>query len=362
MDSEVKLYLYNKLNKTNRLFIINPDRKVGKMLKHSGIKLMVPFLNKELRDFNECPEYAKLPPAGYCQTGAINLIFGKESTYNCNCHEKENEILSISRKTWDMFDQNIKFKDNETENKIDYKNNYLIVDKSQESVEEKAVILFGAPSIDIKNLLLIKTAEVLSKYKNTVIVEDIMAPNLYKSGIYDVEKIHKLYKYLENSETSVEFTSQDKEFIPKVEEWMKKLTIKELKHLSPLPDNSNVYGYHVYDALHLAIMGATYEKVKEKTLVVHSYNETAVHVFNKLLNKKDGYISCHNIPGKINDKSFRLLSAEAVREKMSDIKKMEKLISIDYKDKEHKYIKTHNLDNGYIYDSINSERNEKLER
>lgn len=362
LDSEVKLYLYNKLNKTNRLFIINPERKVGKMLKHSGLKLMIPFLNKELKDLNECPEYAKVPPSGYCQRGAINLMFGEDSTYNCDCHEKESEILRISKKAWNEFNQNIEFKESEVENKRDCKNNYSIVDKSQENEKEKAVILFGAPSIDVKNLLLIKTAEVLSKDKNTVIVEDIMAPNLYKSGVYDVEKIHRLYKSLENKKTSVEFTSQDKDFVPMVEEWMKKLTVKELKHLSPLTDNSNVYGFHVYDALHLAIMGATYEKVKDKTSIVHSYNETALHIFNKLLNKKDGYVSCHNIPGKINDKDFRLLSEDDARDKMSDIKEVEKLVSVDYKDKNHKYIKTYNLVDGYIYDSVKSERDEEIER
>lgn len=360
LDSEVKLYLYNKLNKTNKLFMINPERKVGKMLKHSGLELMVPFLNKELKDFNECPEYAKLPPSGYCQTGSINLMFGEDSTYNCDCHEKESEILSIVKQSWDEFNHNIEFKENSIEDKRTFQNSYSVVDKSQEE-REKAVILFGAPSIDIKNLLLIKTAEVLSKEKTKVVVEDIMAPNLYKSGIYDIEKIHKLYKGLENEKISVEFTSQDKKFIPMVENWMKKLTVKELKHLSPLVDNSSVYGFHVYDALHLSIMGATYEKVQDKTTIVHSYNETALHVFNKLLNKKDGYISCHNIPGKINDKNFRLVSEDNIVEKMTDIEEMEKSVSVDYRDNNHKYINSYLLNNGYIYDNIKSERYEEIE-
>lgn len=50
-------------------------------------------------------------------------------------------------------------------------------------------------------------------------------------------------------------------------------------------------------------MGATYDKVKEKTAIVHSYNETALHIFNRLLNKKNGYISCHNVPEEINGKN-----------------------------------------------------------
>lgn len=56
-----------------------------------------------------------------------------------------------------------------------------------------------------------------------------MAPYLYKPGIYNIEEVHKLYKKLESEKTSVEFTSQDEKFIPMLEEWMKKLTIKRFK-------------------------------------------------------------------------------------------------------------------------------------
>lgn len=137
LDKEVKLYLYSKFRKTNKLFVINAERKIGKMLKHSGLEIVLPFLNKELKSMNECPDYAKLPPSGYCQKGAINLMFGVDDTYNCDCNKEESEIVKIVKKLWRRFDENIRFDEKEQENYKKSENKYSIVDKSENSKKKK---------------------------------------------------------------------------------------------------------------------------------------------------------------------------------------------------------------------------------
>lgn len=353
LDLEVKLYVFNRLNKSDKLFIINPERKVGKMLKHSGLDVTIPFLNKDLEDFQRCPDYAKKPPSGYCVTGARKLMFGQNSIYECACKDDQDKLSSILDNMWDDFDKNICIKKEKSET-IENKTEYSIVDKSEDSDKEKAIILFGAPSIDMKNLLLLKTSNLYSDKSTSIVVEDIMAPHLYNDGIYDIESVKAMYKSLQDSGVDVQFNSEDETFPELVNKWLKKLSIKDLNKLSPLTINSDVFGFHVYDALHLAIMGATYEKVKDKIVIMHSYNETAIHIFKEKLGETGGYISCHQLPENYQGKSIRVRNKDDIEQNNELIEEMMENLTVLYKNRNSQLVSKHSLKGK----KINSEREE----
>lgn len=343
LNLETELYAFNRLNKISKLFIINPDRKVGKMLKHSGLKVVIPFINKYLEDFKSCPEYAKKPPAGYCLSGAVKLMFGQADTYRCACEDEDDELTSLITELWVNFEKEMPNSEKKAENQ-DRNTEFSIVDKTVNHNLPKAIILFGAPSIDSKNLLLIKLAKLYSKQDTTILVEDTMPSHLYKEGAFDREEVKKIYKSLEEDGVEIEFNSDDTCFLELVDKWLKQLTIKDLKKLSPLTENSNIFGFHVYDALHLAIMGATQEKVKDKIGIVHAYNETALHIFNKKLGDTAGFISCHQVP----DIGIRLRSEKEKSKVDAEIEEAAENISVLYKDNNSKLISKHGLNDSTI--------------
>ncbi len=343
-DTELKLYIYSKLAEANKLFIINPNTRISKFMRRSGLKITLPFLNKELDDFSRCPDYGKKPPAGYCLGGARAMMFGVTPTYDCICDKLDDsrikEFDEFAGKLWRDFDEHVKVKGEKSEEEKPA-TSFTLFDKSKRPGSEKSIILFGAPSIDLKNLLLAKTSARYSKKKTTVIVEDIMAPYLYGEGIYDPEHVKELYRGLEDDRTEVIFTSEDPDFEKSVESWLKRLKISDLKQLSPYAINSNTYGYHAYDALHLAIMGATYERVKDKIAFVHAYNETALHIFDRYLGDTAGYVSCHNIPGTYYGGGYRVAKPEEMDEEL--IGEIAEGITVVHKDKSGKNARSYKL-------------------
>lgn len=350
LDLETKLYAFNRLNKINKLFIINADGKVGKLLKKSGLKVSIPFINKYLNDFKSCPEYAKKPPAGYCLKGSIQLMLGKLDTYKCTCEEENSKDYRLINNLWTSFEKELDDNEKNEEPKTISKE-FSVVDKTVNHNIPKAIILFGSPSIDSKNLLLIKLAKLYSKEDTTILVEDIMAPYLYKEGVFNKEEVMKMYKTLETEGVKVDFNSEDVHFLELVDKWLKQLTIKDLKKISPLTENSNIFGFHVYDALHLAIMGATQEKVKDKIGIVHAYNEAALHIFNKKIGNTAGYISCHKIP----EIEIRLKDEKEKNKIDLEIENAIGNMSILYKNKDSKLISIHSFSNPII---IKGEREE----
>ncbi len=338
-DTELKLYIYNKLELGNskKLFIINPNTRITKFMRKSGLKVTLPFLNKELEDFSRCPDYGKKPPAGYCLGGARAMMFGVIPTYDCICDKLDDSEVrrfdDFADGLWREFDERIDVKGEigEAEKPA---TSFTIFDKSKKHDAEKSIILFGAPSIDLKNILLAKTSGRYSKKKTTIMVEDIMAQYLYRDGEYDPEHVKELYNGLEDDRPEVMFTSEDPDFEKRVESWLKKLKISDLKQLSPYAINSSTYGYHAYDALHLAIMGATYEGVKDKIAFVHAYNETALHIFDRYLEDTAGYVSCHNIPGTYYGGGYRVSEPEDMDEEL--IENIAEGIIVTHKDKSGK--------------------------
>lgn len=344
LDLEVKLYAYCKLNKSNKLFIINPENKVGKILKHSGLNVSIPFINKNLKELRPCPEYAKEPPAGYCVSGAAKVMLGLNDTYKCECDDKT--FLQDINEMWNEFKLDIVEKENSDSEQNIQKTSLSIVDRAENSESNKSIILFGSPSIDIKNLLLLEISKLYSDKDTSIIVEDIMAPYLYNDGVYDSKKTKQMYKSLEDKGVQVDFNSEDRNFSENVINWLKRLKIKDLKKVLPMKENSDIYGFHVYDAIHLAIMGVTYEKVKDNITIVQAYNESALHVFKDKIGKNGGYISCHQVPGEFDGKSIRISSETDKITKKTIMEKAKRKIKVVYKDKNSKIKGEFSLVNG----------------
>jgi len=291
---ESKVCSIAKTLNVGKIFIVQ-KKKTGRLLRRFSIPVIAPIITKKLSENNLCPQYAKLPPAGFCIKGILSVFFRINSIYECQCNSTHDVLYKVDL-IWYKYKKDLHSichssvclnQNNEKTIKITF--------CSFKEASNSAVVLFGAPTIGVANhtLILLATGNM---NKPSIVIEDTMGIFLYDKKTYNKNEIHSLYNQYKKLGIDVYFNSIAPDFPVLAKKWLEVLKVSDLLKIRNNAHLCVSYPLNVYEAMHLAIMGATYEQHADNTIYMHAYNESAYHIFNHYMNKEANYILCHRLP------------------------------------------------------------------